>query len=120
MSIKEKIKAQQEYLSYIDYTDASIDKRYVVVTNLNTNYSPKFVAYCINNGKTVPMKVRKNKRGRDHNVVNTFKDTPFEDGDILYMIKCKQEPKAIRQEDGSWGRDYSNKEWWLYEYFVKE
>ena len=120
MSVKEKIKAQQEYLSYIDYTDASIDKRYVVVTNLNTNYSPKFVAYCINNGKTVAMKVRKNKRGRDYNVVNTFKDTPFEDGDILYMIKCKQEPKAIRQEDGSWGRDYSNKEWWLYEYFVKE
>ena len=42
-----------------------------------------------------------------------------ENGDVLYMFSCKQEPKAVRQEDGSWGRDYKNKEWWLYEYEVK-
>lgn len=118
MSVKEKINAQKEYLSYIDYIDPDLDKRYVVVTELNTNYSPKFVAYCINNGQSVPMKVRKNKKGRDISVVTSFKDTPFEDGDILYMYKCKQEPKAVRNEDGSWGRDYSNKEWWLYNYRV--
>ena len=118
MSIGEKIRAQQEYLSYISYTDPNMDSRYVVVTNLDTNYSPKFVAYCIKNGQSVPMKVRKNKQGRDWHVKNSFKDTPFKEGDILYMIKCKQEPKAVRQQDGSWGRDYTNKEWWLYEYNV--
>ena len=115
---KEKIRNQKEFLSYIDFTDPSLDSRYIVVTNLNTDYSPKFVAYCLANGKTCPMKVRKNKKGRDFNVVNTYKDTPFEEGDILYMVKCKQEPKAVRQEDGSWGRDYTNKEWWLYAYNV--
>lgn len=118
MSIKEKVKAQQEFLSYIDYINPEIDKSYVVVTNLNTNYSPKFVAYCLNNGKTCPMKVRKNKKGRDWHVKNTFKDTPFEDGDVLQMIKCKQEPKA-KFVDGEWVRDYKDKEWWLYEYNVK-
>ena len=117
MSVKEKIKAQQEYLSYIDYTNPKLDKTFIVVTNLNTNYSPKFVAYCLNNGKTVPMKVRKNKKGRDFRVKNTFKDTPFENGDILQMISCKQEPKAVFV-DGSWSRDYHNKEWWLYEYKI--
>ena len=120
MSVKEKIKYQQEYLSYIDYTNPNLDKRYIVVTNLNTTYSPKFVAYCLNNGKTIPMKVRKNKKGRDWNVKTTFNDSPFENGDILYMLKCKEEPKAVRQEDGSWGRDYQNKEWWLYEYLVND
>ena len=53
-----------------------------------------------------------------YGVKNTFKDTPFEDGDILYMIKAKQEPKA-KFVDGEWKRDYSDKEWWLYEYSVK-
>lgn len=117
MSVKEKIKAQQEYLSYIDYTDSNLDKRYVVVTNLNTNYSPKFVAYCLNNGKTCPIKVRKNKKNGDVQIKNTFKDTPFEEGDILYMYKLKQEPKA-KMVNGEWQRDYKDKEWWLYEYSV--
>lgn len=118
MSVKERVKNQIEFLSYIDYVDPKLDKRYVIVTNLNTNYSPKFVAYCLNNGKTSPMKVRKNKKGRDWNVKNSFKDTPFEEGDILFMIKCKQEPKAVFK-DGAWTRDYKDKEWWLYEYKVQ-
>lgn len=118
-SIKDKIKYQQEFLSYIDYVNPEIPKNIVVVTNLNTNYSPKFVAYCLNNGKTCPMKVRKNKKGRDFHVKNTFKDTPFAEGDLLQMIKCKQEPKA-KMVDGEWVRDYLDKEWWLYEYAIKE
>lgn len=117
MSLKEKIKAEQEYLSYISYTDPSLDKRYIVVTNLNTNYSPKFVAYCLSTGQTCPMKVRKNKQGRTPGVVTTFKDTPFQEGDVLYMNKLKQEPKA-KMINGEWQRDYSDKEWWLYDYKV--
>lgn len=118
MSVRDKIKYQQEYLSYIDYTDPNMDKSYVVVTNLDTKYSPKFVAYCINNGKTCPMKVRKNKKDRDWHVKNTFKNTPFVDGDILCILKAKQEPKA-KFVDGEWQRDYKDKEWWVYEYSVK-
>lgn len=115
MSIKEKVAAQQEYLSYIDYIDPSIPKSYVVVTNLDTKYSPKFTAYCINNGKTCPMKVRKNKKGQKYNAITSFKDEPFENGDVLQMLKCKQEPKA-KMVDGEWTRDYGDKEWWLYGY----
>ena len=117
MGVKEKIKAQQEYLSYIDYVNPKLGKQYVVVTNLNTNYSPKFIAYCLNNGKTCPIKIRKNKKGKDYHVKNSFKDTPIHDGDIIRMIKCKQEPKA-KLVDGVWQRDYNDKEWWMYEYEV--
>ena len=117
MSVKEKIKYQKEYLSYIDYTDQTMDVRYIVVTNLDTRYSPKFTAYCIKNGQTCPMKVRKNKKGRTPGIATSFNDTPFEEGDILYMSKVKQEPKA-KMVDGEWQRDYSDKEWWIYDYKV--
>lgn len=117
MGVKEKIKYQKEYLSYIDYTDQTMDVRYIVVTDLDTRYSPKFTAYCIKNGQTCPMKVRKNKKGRTPGVITSFKDMPFEEGDILYMSKVKQEPKA-KMVDGEWQRDYSDKEWWIYDYKV--
>lgn len=116
-----KIMYQQEYLSYIDYINPDADPRWVVVTNLDTKYSPRFMAYCLRNGQTCPIKVRKNRQGGKNNthLVNTFENTPFKNGDILYMKYCKEEPKAVLV-DGKWTRDYSNKEWWLYEYSVNE
>ena len=119
MCVKELIKYQQEYLSYIDYTDETLDKNYIVVTNLDTRYSPKFTAYCLNNGKTCAMKVRKNKQGKTPGVVTSFKDTPFAEGDILHINKAKQEPKA-KMVNGEWTRDYSDKEWWIYDYTKME
>lgn len=117
LSLKDKIKAQQEYLSYIDYTNPDLDKRYVVVTNLDTTYSPKFVAYCLKNGKTCPMKVRKTRTGKAAAIRTTFKEKPFEDGDILYMKKCREEPKT-KMVNGDWVKDFTNKEWWVYDYDI--
>lgn len=121
MSLQNKIRYQQEFLSYIDYVNPDLDPRWVVVTGLDTKYSPRFNAYCLKNGQTCQIKVRKNRKGGKNNyyLVNTYEDTPFNNGDILYMVKCKEEPKAVRGEDGKWVRDYNNKEWWLYEYRVK-
>lgn len=121
MSLQNKIRYQQEFLSYIDYVNPDLDPRWVVVTGLDTKYSPRFNAYCLKNGQTCQIKVRKNRKGSKNNyyLVNTYEDTPFNNGDILYMVKCKEEPKAVRGEDGKWNRDYNNKEWWLYEYRVK-
>lgn len=117
LSLKDKIKAQQEYLSYIDYTNPDLDKRYVVVTNLDTTYSPKFVAYCLKNGKTCPMKVRKTRTGKAAAIRTTFKEKPFEDGDILYMKKCREEPKT-KMVNGDWVKDFTSKEWWVYDYDI--
>ena len=117
LSLKDKIKAQQEYLSYIDYTNPDLDKRYVVVTNLDTTYSPKFVAYCLKNGKTCPMKVRKTRTGKAAAIRTTFKEKPFEDGDILYMKKCREEPKT-KMVNGDWVKDFASTEWWIYDYDI--
>ena len=117
-SISNIITDQQEFLSYIDYIDPNFDNRYIAVTNLDTSYSPKFVAYCLKTGKTCPMKVRKTRSGKSAIIYTTFKEKPFKNGDILYMKKCKQEPK-VKLVDGEWIRDYANKEWWIYDYDLK-
>jgi len=116
-SIRERIMAQQEFLSYIDYTNPELDKSYCVVLNLNANYSPKFTAYCLNNGRSCPMKIRKNKKGNNGIIENSYKDTPIHDGDIIQLIRCKKEPKS-KFIDGEWKHDYTDKEWWVYAYKV--
>lgn len=116
-SVKQIIKAQQEYLSYIEYTNPELNKNYIVVTDLNTDYSPKFTAYRLCDGKSCRLKVRKNKKGRTPGIVTTFKDTPFENGDIMLIVKTRQEPGG-KFVNGKYERDYSIKEWWVTEYRI--
>ena len=66
-STSQKIRYEQEFLGYIDYKNPELDKRYFIVTQLDTKYSPKFVAYCLNNGSTVEMRVRKKRNPKNRN-----------------------------------------------------
>lgn len=109
------VKFQYEVLNYVDYVDESIDWRYVVITDLNTSYSPKFNAYSINNGKVVEMKVHKNKPKFDKEVENSFNEIPFEDGDILYIKKVKRQPKKQKVND-EWVVIPDVTEWWIKDY----
>ena len=109
------VKFQYEVLNYVDYVDESIDWRYVVITDLNTSYSPKFNAYSINNGKVVEMKVHKNKPKFDKEVENSFNEIPFEDGDILYIKKVKRQPKKQKVND-EWVVIPDVTEWWIKNY----
>ncbi len=111
----ELIKIQSEILGYINYVDSSIDRRYVVVTNLDTKYSPKFDAYCINNGKTQEMRVRKTKKYNDKSVKTSFKDTPIQNGDIIYMKSCKKE-QAQKKVDDEWIIVDGKFNWWINDY----
>ena len=109
------VKFQYEVLNYVDYVDESIDWRYVVITDLNTSYSPKFNAYSINNGKVVEMKVHKNKPKFDKEVENSFNEIPFENGDILYIKKVKRQPKKQKVND-EWVVIPDVTEWWIKDY----
>lgn len=109
------VKFQYEVLNYVDCVDESIDWRYVVITDLNTSYSPKFNAYSINNGKVVEMKVHKNKPKFDKEVENSFNEIPFEDGDILYIKKVKRQPKKQKVND-DWVVIPDVTEWWIKDY----
>ena len=122
VTVQQKIRWQQELLGYIDYTDHGLDKRYFVVNNLDTTYSPKFNAYCINNGKSVEMRVRKKinpKSQKDSVVKMTYNKMPFADGDILYLKKWGQEPK-MKKVDDHWETDPNVMINWLYDYDIVE
>lgn len=109
------VKFQYEVLNYIDYVDESIDWRYVVVTDLNISYSPKFKAYSINNGKCIEMKIHKNKTKFDKEVVSNFNEIPFEDGDILYIKSVKKQVKKQKVND-KWIIVPNVFEWWIKDY----
>ena len=122
-SIKERIKAQQEYLSYIEYIDPEIGEnrqdsiRYVVVTNLNTTYSPTFDAYCIATGDTCKMKVHKTRNPRNPRIETAYNDIKFEEGDLLYMDICAKEPKC-KWDGKDWVKIPGEYDWWINKYHL--
>ena len=119
MKADEIIHAQMDVMGYVSYTDESIGKEYIVITNLDTTYSPKFMAYCINNGKQLEIKAHNiPKRGRrDKNITVYYQDKPFVDGDILFMKNPKQQPKK-RKINNDWVIVEGVKEWWLKDYRI--
>ena len=119
VSISTRIKWQQEFLGYIDYTDTTIDKHYFIVTQLDEKYSPKFVAYCINNGKSVEMRVRKKRNPKNHSdkCRKSFSEDPFRDGDILYLKSWGREPK-MKKTDKGWEKDPSVMLNWMWDYDI--
>lgn len=116
-TIKEKIEFQKEHLGYINLIDESYDKRYVVVTSLDTKYSPKFSAYCINNGKMAELKVRRKPKRRQPN--NTyFEDLPFKEGDILYCHNFERK-MGVKKADNNWV-ETGQYNFWVTKYKVVE
>ena len=119
VTVKQRIQWQSEHLGYVDYTDPKLDKRYFVVSNLDDKYSPKFNAYCINNGKTAEMRVRKkrNPKNKIDKTITSFTDKPFKNGDIIYLKSWGQEPKMKKTENG-WEKDPSVMINWMYDYII--
>lgn len=97
--LSQVIKWQIQHLGYVDYINPKVGKNMVIVTELDTKYSPKFKAVCINNGQVCELRVatRPSPRNKD---CTTFKEIPFEDGDILEMIKCAKKPRVRKTENG--------------------
>ena len=114
-SISQIVKYQLEYLGYIDYVDDSLDWRYIAVTDLNAQYSPKFNAYCISKGKNTEMKVHKKLNKRDKSIGVSFNEIPFQDGDVLYVKNVKKQPKKRKVGD-DWEIVPDVYEWWIKDY----
>lgn len=114
-SVGNKIQYQKEYLGYVEYKNPMLDKRIVLVTNLDTKYSPRFVGYCLNNGKQCDLKIHKKRPWHSESVKTSFNDCPIKDGDIIYMKKCKQEPRR-KMVDGQWVTS-SEMDWWIKDYY---
>lgn len=116
--LKDILAYQQEILGYIEYSNEEFDKRIVVVTKLNTDWSPKFEAFCLNNRKVSEMKIHKKKNPKDKKINVSWADLPLEDGDIIYMKDCKPEPKRRKNASGEWENIPGVFDWWLNDYSI--
>jgi len=115
ITVGDIVKWQQEYLGYIDYKNDKLPKTNIVVMDLDTKYSPRFNAYCLNNGKIMELKV--SNASNPKSPVDTFKKKPFENGDILDIVKCTKKPKVKKTADG-WETIPNEFNWWLDKYNI--
>lgn len=116
-SLGDIVKWQIEILGYTDYINPELTTRYVVVTDLDTTYSPKFVAYCLKNGKTAPMKIHYTIPRNNKSVKQCFSNLEVKNGDIVYMTACSKEPKK-KKIDGKWTDVPGEFDWWLNDYEI--
>lgn len=114
-SLSDKMKYQLEFLGYIDYKNEDLDPRYIVITDLDTTYSPKFKAYCMKNGVTCEMRVKKRFIKTDPAIQSCFEEQPFENGDILFMDRCRKENKRRKTSEG-WIKVPDEFNWWILKY----
>lgn len=75
LSVQDKISFQKEILGYIDYKNDRLDKRYVLVSGIDTKYSPVMETYCLNNGKTCQCKISK----------KTWNNEPLQENQFIYI-----------------------------------
>ena len=115
-SLNELLKFQMEILGYIEYVNPELTPRHIVVTELDTTYSPKFKAYCLKNGQICEMKIHKKRNPRDKTVKTSFNEVPFENGDILYMDSCTKKPKQRKNSEGEWEIVPGEFNWWIDSY----
>jgi DNA polymerase III alpha subunit len=104
-SLKDKVKAQIEYLGYINI----VDERYkgiLAVLEINTTYSPKLKVYSLKNGTVLDMKIDK----------RTYNSCKLETGDIIKISGFTKKPKVKRKEDGKFEPIAGTSEMWITKY----
>ena len=104
-TLKDKIKAQIEYLGYINI----VDERYkgiLAVLEINTTYSPKLKVYSLKNGTVLDMKIDK----------RTYNSCKLETGDIIKISGFTKKPKVKRNEDGKFEPIAGTSEMWITKY----
>ena len=114
-SLSQRMKYQLEHLGYIEYVNYILSPRYIVITDIDTTYSPKFYAYCLKTGQMSPMKIHNRLNNKDEKIKMSFERLPVENGDVVYMNKCDKEAKR-KKVDGEWMTVPGEWVWWLNDY----
>lgn len=104
-SLMEQIKLDVELTGYIQST-YEVDKRYAYVQEVDTKYAPRINLYCLSNGKTFSVKIRRAK----------FSKQKLKAGDVIYGEQYNKEPSK-KLVDGQWVPD-GTMTWWLDKYRI--
>ncbi len=80
LSFNQIVLKQKNILGYMDYKNEKLDKRYSLITSINTKYTPVVEAYCLNNGVSCKFKIKKK-----------LYHTELIEGDVIYINTAKKE-----------------------------
>ena len=107
ISVTEQALFEIDVVGYISMI-YDVDKRYCLVTDVDTKYSPKVTLYSLGSGKEVIWKINK----------ALFKEEPFKKGQL---IKCGNFFEKYKQRKTEYGWEQTDtKEWWLTSYNIVE
>lgn len=85
-----------------------IDKRYIFILELDTKYSPRIQAYCMNNGMQMSLKLQK----------KLYERNPFGGGEILYAQNFEKK-ECVKFDNGKYvSKDDGSFDWWISNYRV--
>lgn len=108
MSMGEVIRAQIEYLGYIEVFSDQLRGRYYV-QDINTKYSPRLSLYDLGSGETVVMKVS----------TKTYIEDPIQCGDIIKILHKEPQNRRMRVGD-KWAPIIGEFETWIRSYVIVE
>ena len=108
VDFSEKFKAHTEYMGSCNITDTSLGKRACIVTEIvdNGKYTPRITLYCMSNGRTQTMKVKRM-------LLNSIQ---IEQYDCIYVGTIEEKPKS-KLVEGKWVKS-SETEKWLTKYHI--
>jgi DNA polymerase III alpha subunit len=93
--VQEQILFEKEALGYGQTSFPKVHKAYVMVTEIDTKYSPRVSLYLMNDGTERQLKVSKK------HFYNEQGDPYLEVGDIIKVLKVQKQPKK-KLVDGKW------------------
>ncbi len=105
--VTQRIKAEAEYLGYINYSSPKL-KRYYYVLDINTRYSPRFTLYNLETGETETMKM----------YADQYEANPISKGDIIKVLSKKPKNKS-KKIDGKWCKICDEYEDWISQFVIK-
>ena len=101
--ITEQVLFEVDVVGYVSMI-YDVDKRYCLVTDIDTKYSPRVTLYSLGSGKEVICKINK----------TLFKEKPFKRGQLIKCGRFFEKYKQRKTENG-WEQT-KEKEWWLNDY----
>ncbi|MGL5149226.1 MAG: hypothetical protein ACRC7N_01470 [Clostridium sp.] len=118
ISLQTILENQQSVLGYVDYINPKLDKRYVLVSDINTKYTPTLNTYSLGSGNTCKCKIAK-KLWNNEGQLN--------DNDIIYIHSMERKfgHRKVGETTDKKGKvkpvfevDESKLEWWITSYSV--
>ena len=104
--ITERLKAEAEYLGYVDYINPKA-KNYGYVLDIDTKYSPRLKVYHLDTGEAVTYKLAK----------KDYSYNPIIKGDMIKFTSEKR--NKSRLVDGKWQKCLEEFELWISTYIIK-